>query len=252
MSGTTWPWLMNPLNGVTDCLLQAARVLTCDALPLPLPARYAPRDAPPPVAVGEATRALPGLLKLARSRQGWEEGGTHGGVACRTRTAIGSPFLMVLGQRHIRASAVRLAQLAAGVENLPPLDPDTVSVRTLRPPTAQAEGVYTSEIRLPWPFSNRQVVWTEAVDLAVDGGPTAAVVMVSTAHAQQGAPAGTVLAEMHLGGFVFEPDGDGCLCSFVCHFDPKGSIPAAAANLAVGDHVAILDVLAEAVRLQGA
>ena len=31
-------------------------------------------------------------------------------------------------------------------------------------------------------------------DLAVDGGPTAAVVMVSTAHAQQGAPAGTVLA----------------------------------------------------------
>ena len=246
------------MQQAVDCVLQAVNWAACGAL-LPPPAHGAtpqPADARDLQRRGSlddggaATRALPRLLELARQREGWEEGGKHkNSTLCRTRTLGDSPFAMIVGQRHIRASAGRLAELAAGVNTMPPLDPDVVSARALRAATATAEGVYTSEVRLPWPLSNRQVVWTEAVDVSVDGGTTAAVCMVSTTHAEQGAPPGTVLGELLLGGFVFEPDGDGCLCSFLCHFDPKGSIPAAAANIAIAEHVAVLDVLAEAAML---
>lgn len=204
---------------------------------------------------GVAAASMPQLLKLMRTRDGWTDAGVSGNVQCRTREVAGSEFHMVLGQRRINdATPAQLARLAAGVDTLPGMDEQIVSTRTLTPAAAGAEGVYASEIGLPWPLTNRTLCWSEAVDLSVDGGAAAAICTVSVAHPDMATSDELVLAKMVLGGFLFEPlapsgnrSAGGCVASYLIHFEPGGSLPSLAANAAVGEHVAVLDNLATAV-----
>lgn len=253
-----WRALSETIDGLQDSRSPVASRIAADGTGL---YRAIARATAQPLGAdaGAATSQMHRVLALVREagRGEWRDAGWHHGntVHAWTRRVAGSKFLMFLGQRRLRATPQKLMEMAAGIKHLAPLDPANLSSICLQEPSASAEGVFTSEVNFPNPLANRQIVWSEAVDLAIGGGATAAKAMVSTTHARQGEilrgrPA-TVLAEMLLGGWVFEPEagGDLCLCSFLMHFDPKGSLPAFGPNGAVADQVAVLNILQQALEL---